>query len=348
MHSRGPSTIISILMPVRNEIDHIGNSIRAVLFQNYDMGSLEIIIADGMSGDGTREIINKFRADHPKLKLIDNPGLIVSTGLNNALKHAKGDIIIRVDGHSEIAPDYVSSCVRHLQEKEVDAVGGPMETVGETTIAQVIALAMSSPFGVGNSSFRTSKNKSKLVDTVPFPAYRRETIDELGLFDEELVRNQDDEYNYRLRKFGGKVLLAEDVRARYYSRGSLSSLFKQYFQYGYWKVRVLQKHPAQMKPRQFVPLLFVLSLLVTILASLISVWGKLALSLILGSYFLSNLIASIWTARGKNWKFILALPFAFTILHLSYGIGFLVGLFRFIHRWGDKDGKVPTLQEVHA
>jgi succinoglycan biosynthesis protein ExoA len=143
--------------------------------------------------------------------------------LNIGICQAQGDIVVRVDGHCEIAPDYVSQCVRHLLYDGVDAVGGPIETIGETNEAQSIALAMSSWFGVGGSAFRTVKDRPLLVETVAFPAYTRRTLQRLGPFDEELVRNQDDEYNYRLLAQGGKILLSPDISSRYYSRSSLRS-----------------------------------------------------------------------------------------------------------------------------
>ena len=180
-----------------------------------------------------------------------------------------------------------------------------------------------------------------LVDTVPFPAYKREIIERVGLYDEELIRNQDDEYNFRIRELGGKILLADDVRSTYFSRGSLKSLWKQYYQYGYWKVRVLQKHPRQMSLRQFVPPVFVLGLLGSVILTFFPALKNLSTVLPI-VYLIANLIASIVTAARKGWKYLPLLPLIFSILHLSYGSGFLVGLIKFANRWGDKVGKVPN------
>jgi glycosyltransferase involved in cell wall biosynthesis len=295
-----------------------------------------------MSTDGTREIIREYRQSHPNIHLIDNHGKIVPTGMNAALRVAKGDFIIRVDGHCIISVDYISKCVQHLELDGVDGVGGPMETIGETALSETIAVAMSSSFGVGNSAFRTITGKTLLVDTVPFPAFTRMMIEKAGFYDEELVRDQDDEYNYRVRELGGKLLLAADIKSKYYSRGSLAKLWKQYFQYGYWKVRVLQKHPRQMSVRQFVPPLFVLSLIISILLVLLTPWGKWILLLVAGSYLAANLTASVLTAAKKGWGHLPLLPLTFLILHLSYGLGFLTGLIKFWKRWGDKTGRVPS------
>jgi len=215
---------VSVLMPVRNEAAFIQRSLGSVLAQDYSPEHMEIIVADGLSNDGTRDIVNVLRRQNPNVSLIDNSGKIVATGLNAALGVAKGEIIVRVDGHCEIATDYVSRCVSHLTEDKVDCVGGPLETIGETYVARVIAAAMSSNFGVGNSAFRVGTKEAKFVDTVAFPGFRRETIQRAGAFDEELVRNQDDEYSYRVRKLGGRILLSPEIQSRYYSRASLRKL----------------------------------------------------------------------------------------------------------------------------
>lgn len=327
------SPFISILIPIRNEAAYIQRCLDAVLAQNYPHDRLEILIADGMSADNTRRIIQGMQADHPHVQLFDNPGEIVPTGLNILIPQAQGEILIRVDGHCIIAQDYVRNCVRHLQEDSVDSVGGPMRSIGEDHISRVIALAMSSKFGVGSSSFRTETGQTKLVDTVPFPAYTRQIVERVGHYDEELVRNQDDEYNYRIRKAGGKILLAADVRSTYFSRGSLKKLWGQYFQYGFYKVRVLQKHPKQMRPRQFVPPAFVASLLLSLILSLVFPWGWIALFSLLSIYLIINLLASMLVAKDAGWRYLPLLPLAFSTLHISYGAGFLAGLVRFWKRW---------------
>jgi glycosyltransferase involved in cell wall biosynthesis len=337
---------VSLLMPIRNEASFIEGSVQSVLNQDYPAECLEIIIADGMSTDGTREIIQRAGSKRDNVHIINNEQGIVPTGLNAALRKAKGEIIIRIDGHCEIAPDFVKRCVGHLQQRKADGVGGPIETIGETFWAKTIATAMSSPFGVGGSAFRTVKDKEMFVDTIPFPAYRRSTVERAGLFDEELVRNQDDEYNYRLRELGHKLLLAPDIRSRYYSRCNLHSLWRQYFQYGYWKVRVMQKHPLQMSVRQFVPALFVFSVMLSYMLGLFFTLGRWMLGGILISYLLANILATLVTARRKGWGFLFTLPLAFITLHLSYGLGFLAGLIQFWNRWKDKTGKTPQLIEV--
>ncbi|MGH9875239.1 MAG: glycosyltransferase family 2 protein, partial [Pyrinomonadaceae bacterium] len=317
---------VSVLMPVRNEAAFIQRSLAAVLNQDYPRHRMEVIVADGLSNDGTRDIVNVLRRQNPNVNLIDNPGKIVSTGLNAALLVAKGEIIVRVDGHCEIAQDYLSRCVSHLTDDKAGCVGGPLETVGETYAARAIAAAMSSTFGVGGSAFRVGTSEAKFVDTVAFPGFRRETIQRAGPFDEELVRNQDDEYSCRVRKMGGRILLAPDIQSRYYSRASFRKLWKQYFQYGYWKVRVLQKHSRQMSARQFVPPLFVTMLLLLSLTAPFFAVSKWSLLATLGAYVLLNLAATIAVASRTGWSLFPIVPLAFAIIHVAYGAGFLVGI----------------------
>jgi len=339
---------VSILIPIRNESAYIQRCLQAVLAQGYPTELMEILIADGMSTDNTRLILQKIQSEQPHIKLIDNPPGIVPTGLNSLISQAKGEVLIRVDGHCMIEPDYISNCIHHLQNDNVDGVGGPMRSIGEDFTSEVIALAMSSKFGVGNSSFRTETGQTKLADTVPFPAYTRAIIEKVGLYDEELVRNQDDEYNYRIREAGGKILLADDVRSTYYSRGSLSKLWKQYFGYGFWKVRVLQKHPRQMSLRQFIPPLFVLGLLFSLLIAGLFNWGWIMPLVVLIAYLLAAFASAIKEGRALGFKAIILLPLVFAVIHLGYGSGFLWGLVKFSHRWGDKVGKVPKDRSLNG
>jgi len=326
-------TLVTVVMPVRNEAAFMGRSLGSVLAQDYPSERLEVIVADGMSTDKTREVISDLAGSRANVRLIDNPRQIVATGLNLAIREAKGDVIVRVDGHCEIAADYVQQCVELLQNSGAECVGGPLQTVGETERARAIAAALSSRFGVGGATFRVGSTSSTFVDTVAFPGYQRETLRRLGEFDEELVRNQDDEYNYRLRKSGGRILLSPELRARYYSRATFKNLFSQYCQYGYWKVRVLQKHPGQMQLRQFIPPLGVVGLLTLLLLAPFVKWVAFLTAACILVYVLASLFASVLTANRAGWKLVMLLPVAFGIIHFSYGFGFLFGLVKFWNRW---------------
>jgi glycosyltransferase involved in cell wall biosynthesis len=321
---------VSVIMPVRNEADFVAESLGAVLDQDYPHERLEVLVTDGMSTDRTGEIVRQAARRCPSIRftLFNNPRGIVPTGLNIALRHAKGDVIVRVDGHCKIARDYVSRCIHHLRESNVEGVGGPIHTIATTRVGQAIAAAMSSRFGVGPSAFRTVKNRTLLVDTVAFPAYTRAALELAGPFDEELVRNQDDEYNWRLRKLGGRLLLAADVQSEYYSRGSLRSLCRQYFQYGFYKVRVIRKHPGQLHPRQLVPPAFVLAVLVAPVAASVSDAARLVSLVMIGSYATATVVAAGAIAAHEGWRQAPALVAAFPALHVSYGLGFLAGVVR--------------------
>lgn len=324
---------VSILMPVFNEAGFIDQSLGALLRQTYPQDRMEIIVADGMSKDTTRERIERIAsASVIPITIVDNVKQIAPTGLNCAMARANGDIIIRVDGHCEIEPEYVANCVEHLKSGKADGVGGPIETVGDGPQSEAISIAMSSSFGVGGSAFRTVNDREMYTDTVAFPGYTREIIERAGPYNEELVRNQDDEYNYRIRKLGGRILLSPNIRSRYYSRSTFRSLWRQYFQYGYWKVRILQMHPKQMSLRQFAPLIFVLALLFTALLALLTPFGQWPLIALICIYLIANFAASAFSARGK-FALIPIVSLSFAILHLSYGFGFLLGVFSFLGHW---------------
>lgn len=335
-------------MPVRNEASFIERSVSAVLSQQYPAERLELIVADGMSTDGTRDKLKNISAANQRVTMIDNPQQIAPTALNLAISRAKGDVIVRVDGHCEIATDYVSRCVEHLEAGEAECVGGPIETIGESYWARSIACAMSSSFGVGGAAFRTKKNDRMYVDTVAFPAMKRETLERAGSFDEEMVRNQDDEYSYRIRKMGARILLAPDIRSRYYSRSSLGKLARQYFQYGYYKVRVMQKHPRGMSVRQFVPATFVVALTISVATAVLFSHGWLPLAMLLGSYCVGAMLFALQGAAKDGWELLPSLPVVFATLHLTYGTGFLVGLVKFHRRWSEVPGNSAMLARSKA
>lgn len=338
---------VSVIMPVRNEARFIGRALRSLFNQTYPKDLMEIIVADGMSADETRSVVEQLaaEADVP-VKIVDNPKQIAPSGLNRAVEKASGEIIIRVDGHCEVDEDYVANCVDLLLAGKAEGVGGPIETIGEGRHAEAIALAMSSPFGVGGSAFRTINDREMYTDTVAFPGYTREILSRAGAFDEELVRNQDDEYNYRIRELGGRILLSPAIRSRYFSRSTFSSLWRQYFQYGYWKVRVLQLHPGQMRTRQFVPFIFVTSLIILSIFSLFSTIGRWLLAGTVICYLIANVIAALKTSQFRL-RAVPVLSVSFFILHFSYGLGSLVGLFRFGHNWFSPKTNIDRASTAH-
>jgi succinoglycan biosynthesis protein ExoA len=331
----GPRSFVSIIMPVRNESKAVERTLGSLLGQNYPCDKMEIIVVDGRSDDGTKDIVSLAAARDSRVRLIDNPRQIMAAGFNAGLRIARGDVIVMMGGHAELAPDYLKSCVFLLQQGIADCVGGPMTTSSETPEGEAISTAMSSWFGVGGVAFRVGCRQRKYVDTVAFGAYTREILNRAGSLDEELVRCQDDEFNYRIRKLGGKILIAPEISSRYQSRSSVHSLGRQYFQYGEWKVRVLQKHPRQMQWRHFVPAVFVCCLVLSAITAIVRPSVGVPMILLTSIPYVVALLSvctSLAITKGK-WRLAPKLAIVFPVLHFSYGAGFLSGLARFCDRW---------------
>jgi len=272
----------------------------------------------------------------------------VATAVSKAARGASASAAFaRAPRHTVIAEDYVSACVRALAETGADTVGGRMDAQGRGRIGEVIALTTSSRFGVGDAQFHYASGEH-WVDSVYMGAWRREVFDRVGGFDPEMVRNQDDEFNYRLRAAGGRILLTDRIRSRYYSRASLRTLFRQYRQYGFWKVRVLQKHPRQMSLRQFVPPVFAAAVAGGAVLAPTSRGIRRLWSATLAAYGLAAVGASVTVARRSGWRHLPLLPVAFAAMHLGYGGGFLAGLVRFARRWGERSEAPPSRPGLHA
>ena len=238
----------------------INETIKSIVNQKTEQ-KYEIIVADGLSNDGTRNIKDLCKV-HKCIKLIDNPDKIVSTGFIELYLLLKEMCILRVDGHATISPDYIEQCLKAFKNTEADCVGGTIINSSKGVIGQSIKLAQSSSFGTGGASFRGTLKKGKFVNTLAFGAYKRNVFNSIGGYDEELVRNQDDEFNMRLIQSGGKIWLDPSIKSFYYSRSSLLSFIKQYFQYGFYKIRVMQRK-GFASFRHIVPLCFIMALIIT-------------------------------------------------------------------------------------
>ena len=331
--------LVSVIIPMRNEAGHIGRCLESILGQDYPTSRLEVIVVDGESDDRSLEVL---RAYEGRVRILHNPARIVPTAMNIGIRAAQGQIVARIDAHTVIEPDYIRRGVEALARSGADNVGGPMHAVGGGSFGDAVALAMSSRFGIGAYFHFASEDRD--VDTVYMGMYRRATFERIGLFDEELVRNQDDELNYRLRKHGGRIFLTTRMRSHYQNRQSLKTLARQFFQYGLWKVRVLQKHPRQMSVRHFVPPAFVAVLL---LAGLLAPWmwvGRLLFATALGAYVVALTVAAATVARRHEWGRFPQVLIAFAIMHLAWGLGFLVGAVRFGHRWWIEEPSPPRLR----
>lgn len=319
---------VSVIIPCRNEEKYIEKCLMSFVNQSYPKELLTIIVSDGMSTDKTRDIINNMQKKYSNIVLLENKGLSAPKGMNLGIKHTNSDICIIFGAHSYADKDFIKENVKALENEEVGCAGGLITTVNDTTKGAAIAEAMSCPFGVGNALFRFAE-KETYVDTVAFGAYRRTLLNEVGLFDEELVRNQDDELNFRVEKSGAKILLSPKIKSTYYGRGDFGKLWRQYYQYGFWKVRVIQKHKRPASIRHLIPLMFVLFLSLGGVLSLFSSLIRNAYFAILGLYILLDLFFSFKISIKKSMSYLGYLIISFPMLHISYGLGFILGLFNF-------------------
>lgn len=313
---------VTVVIPVRNEARHIEQCLGNLLAQKGHFRLYEIIIADGQSTDGTAAVVARIAAGDKRLRLIANPKQFVSAGLNLAIEQARGEIILRADAHTEYADDYVETCVRELLRTGADNVGGPALTRAQSYFQRVNAAAYHSWFAVGGARFHDPQFAGS-VDTVPYGCWWKRRLVQLGLFDEELVRNQDDELNLRIVRSGGTVWQSPAIRSWYYPRATPLALYKQYYQYGYWKVRVIRKHRLPASPRHLIPASAVVIATVLLLLAPFQKAAFVTLLLLGGAYLVLSAAAAIGAARAaRRWSLLPALPFAFFLYHCGYGLGF--------------------------
>jgi glycosyltransferase involved in cell wall biosynthesis len=327
-----PVQKVSVIIPVLNEKMHIAQCLDSVIFGSYPHCLLEILVVDGKSHDGTREIVIEYASKYQFVKLIDNDKSTVSFGMNIGIANSIGEIVVRMDAHALYPSDYIEKLVFALEKYGADNVGGGINTVpiSATKEAASIALIMSHRFGVGNSYFRTGLTEPRMVDTVPFGCYRRDVFDRIGMYDEMLIRNQDDELNARLSRVGGRIYLIPDVMVTYFARDSFRKMSKMFFQYGYFKPLVNVKTGSAATWRQFIPPLFVVSLLLTVVGgfALEGLWMVFAFILLL--HGMAGSLASVSISRIRGWSLLPFLYAGFLLAHLSYGFGYLRGILDFV------------------
>lgn len=326
-----PSVSVSVILACRNEARAIGSCLQSIVENDYPKDHLEVLVVDGRSDDGTREFVNEFCEKYPWIRLLENHRRITPAALNIGIKSARGHIVIRMDAHTQYPPDYILKLVEWIERSKADNVGGICITrpADQTPKAQAIAIGLSHPWGVGNSHFRTGVSAPKWVDTVPFGCYRREVFDKIGLFDERLIRNQDDEFNHRLIKSGGRVLLVPEIVSHYTARESLGKLWLMYYQYGYFKPLAARTIGGVMTIRQLVPSAFVMSLVLT---AMLAPWSHLMAMLwgsIMIAYGVLDLCIGVAVAFKRGFPCGVWSTVVFPVLHLSYGIGYLKGVLDF-------------------
>lgn len=323
--------MLSIICPIYNEEKYIAGCIESILEQDYPKDDLEIIFADGMSTDCTREIVAEYTAKYPFIRLINNPDRIVPPALNKAIEASKGDIIMRLDAHASYPNNYFSALVKAIEEFDADDVGAVCKTdvLNRTAKSKAICAVLAHPLGVGNSTFRTGIDMAKEVDTVPFGCWKRSVFDKYGKFDERLIRNQDIEFNKRIHRGGGKIIIIPDTYSTYYARESFGKLAKNNYGNGKWNILTVW-YTNQMKSlglRHFIPLLFILSLILpTVGAIFLHPLIRIAVASLSCYTFVVSLV-SVKLATRLHLNFIRLIQ-TFFVLHLSYGWGSLIGILK--------------------
>lgn len=325
---------VSVVIPVRNEAAFIENNLEALRRQDYPAEKLEIVVADGRSDDATRDVVlavaerwKQGGANGCRLVLVDNPERVMPAGTNAAIRASTGECVLLLGGHAELPVNYVRACVETLLESGADGVSGAVESVSAGAVGEAIAAAMSSPFGIGNSDFRTAKGGDPIpADTIPFPMFRRTVYQRVGLYNPHMVRHQDYEFNYRVRQSGGRLLLLPGLRATYHVRSSLRALWRQYWQYGIWKGRFLRRYPASLRIRHLVPPLFAVALASAALLALFVPFGRWLLLGLLTPYLGFVLLAALSFARAGRRRVAALAPLVLFCLHFGYGFGIWLGL----------------------
>jgi glycosyltransferase involved in cell wall biosynthesis len=333
---------VTIIIPCLNEERFIEKCLDSVVAQDYPKDKLEVLVVDGMSNDGTRELVKVYADRFPFVELKDNPKKVTPAALNIGIRSAKGEVIVRMDAHAEYPRTYISTCVEYLKTTGADVVGGPVATIAgaETMIARSIALATSHPFGVGNSRFRISP-KGGYVDTVPFGAYKREVFQKIGFFDERLIRNQDNELSTRITRSGGCIYLTPDLTASYYSQPTIRGLLNQALRTGMWNVLTIKINPAAFRWRHFFPFFFVTALLALGFFAAAHSGPQVPFLVLVGLYLVAAVLSSIQIGIKEGMNYAFLLPVVFFLYHICYGLGTWVGLLRAAFtgwRWGSNVG----------
>ncbi len=308
-------SFVSVIIPCRNEKNFISKCLDSIIEQDYPKDKLEVLVIDGMSEDGTREIVKDYSQKYSLIKILDNPKKFTPFALNIGIKTARGEVIVRMDAHAGYEKDYISKCTLHLIESGADNVGGSIKTLPakDTLEARAIAYSLSSPFGAA-SDFRVGSKEPKEVDTVFGGCFKKEIFQRVGLFNENLRRSQDMEFNLRIKKAAGRILLFPDIIVSYYPQATFENFFKHNLGDGIWSVYPLKFIKTKFKLRHYIPLIFILTLP-------LSIWFYIPLSL-----FFSLKIA----IKENDLRFLFLMPIAFFSRHFGYGLGSVLGAIRIL------------------
>lgn len=324
--------MLTVICPLYNEKKYIEHCIESILRQDYPKDDLEVLFVDGMSNDGTRDILQRYCDTYSHFRMLDNPHRVVPYAMNQAIREAKGDVILRIDMHAEYAENYFSTLTQKLKELNADNVGcvWKTEVLNKTPKSLAIKAVLCSLFGVGNGSFRVGADRIMEVDTVPFGCFRREVFEKYGYYDERLVRNQDIELNKRIAAGGGKILLIPEALCTYYARETYGAIAQNNYKNGLWNLLVvrLTRNFSALSLRHFVPLLFLLSLVLPVIAALFWTPFLWIAGVSLVAYLVALSLVSLKLHKSDKQLKICLLMCAFIVLHFSYAAGSFVGIFK--------------------
>lgn len=324
--SREILPLVSIVIPMFNEAGNIERCIESIQRQDYPQKKIEIIVVDGNSGDGSRETVLSLAKKHSNIRLLTNPKRKTPASLNMGIKNANGEVVIILGAHTQIKEDFVSQNMRLMKEKNVKCTGGTQINVGENYMQRAIGYAMGHPFGLASAPYRYGK-KDKFVDTVVYAAYRKELFDEVGYFDEDLFISEDAELNWRIRQAGYEIFYSPKIVSYYYPRKTMGKLINQLFRYGILRVNVIKKHFNAVKLLHLIPPAFALTTMGLLIVGIFKQVLLIPLAVIWGLYFLLAFFSSAQISSEKGFRYFVILPILFAVIHLSWGIGFLVGIF---------------------
>ena len=320
---------LSVICPIYNEERYIVRCIESIIAQDYPKDDLEVLFVDGMSTDGTRAMITKYQVKYPYLHIVNNPDKIVPVAMNRGIEASSGEVIIRIDAHAEYQPNYFSALVKRLYELDADDVGTVCKTdvLNKTSKTLAIREVLSNKFGVGNSVFRTGISDAQQVDTVPFGCWKREVFEKYGKYDIRLIRNQDIELSKRIIRGGGKIFIIPDTHCTYYARETFKALAKNNFGNGKWNILTVYYTGEinSLSPRHFVPLMFILSLLVPLSIGFFWYPALWVVAASLFAYLCLIGTISIKLTKTKGLSFVRLIQ-SFMVLHFSYGWGSLIGI----------------------
>jgi len=323
---------VSIIIPCRNEEKYIGKCLDSIIAQDYPKNKIEILIVDGLSEDRTRETIRKYSEKYPFIKLFNNLQKITPCAMNIGIKNAEGDLLIMISSHAIIDKNFLVNGIKCQNKTNADAIGGMLNTinVGDDIISRAIPFAADSIFGAGGKRYRNRTDEGFVSDTLPYCMYQKDVFAKIGLIDEELIRDQDEEFNYRLIKNGGRIYFSPSIKSSLYLRSSLKKLWWQHYQYGYFKPLVAKKVGMFLTWRQLIPAFFIMGLMVTGFLSFVLWPAGYLFSIIVLLYIFVNLTFSFLIAVRKGLKYLFVLPVSFAVLHFSYGLGYIRGIWDFI------------------